>query len=525
MSTPNSLVAPKSVGAGEVHEEVPDGEEELSKIVSFFVYRDVNLLAKFFDSGSFLALEKRFSRLRMLDVSKCFHSIYTHSVTWAVKNKDFAKENSSLYAFEQQFDRLMQRQNYNETNGILVGPELSRIFAEVIFQRIDTNLIKRASENSLIFGKHYEFRRYVDDFFLYANDEETVDLIEGFLRTEVAAYKMYLNEGKADNFSRPFVTPLSAAKREIHRTIYELKDVVDEVKNAQGPALFRGISRRVKSKTLEARLIIGEHGVGFHNVSGWTLSLLKVMIQELVGSASTLKGDEEERAGCIERALWSLLTLVFYVANLDIRVTTTYSLAHVLSVMKHPGFKRLQDRSDWIEHVMLKETIDLLSASHGAFFDRMRRVDAVETFNILIVGAYYLGRTFTRHGAVQAVARELLSVDITYFIYITLKYVFLQDRPQFSVDLANLNSKAIDRVVAGKNDLAIDAELYLLLCDLLSSPDLSNEQKRRLWKEVLPGTPSNQKLKFVAARCGFADWEGVRIGHLIARKRLRPVYE
>ena len=36
----------------------------------------------------------------------------------------------------------MQRLNYNETNGIVIGPEFSRIFAEIILQRVDKEVEK-----------------------------------------------------------------------------------------------------------------------------------------------------------------------------------------------------------------------------------------------------------------------------------------------------------------------------------------------------------------------------------------------
>lgn len=48
------------------------------------------------------------------------------------------------------WDKMMQEMNYNETNGIVIGPECSRIFAEVIMQYVDQMveqqlLIKMAS--------------------------------------------------------------------------------------------------------------------------------------------------------------------------------------------------------------------------------------------------------------------------------------------------------------------------------------------------------------------------------------------
>ena len=59
----------------------------------------------------------------------------------------------------------MQRVNYNETNGIIVGPEISRIFAEIILQRIDVNVVNRLKQSPylLTLGRDYEVRRYIDD--------------------------------------------------------------------------------------------------------------------------------------------------------------------------------------------------------------------------------------------------------------------------------------------------------------------------------------------------------------------------
>ncbi|KMS58823.1 hypothetical protein V473_08900 [Sphingobium cupriresistens LL01] len=526
-TTANRLEDYVKRGEADVHGESEPDTKELRNIVSFFVYRDINLLSKFFDSSMYLSLEKKFSKLRTLDISKCFHSIYTHSVTWAVKNKDFSKENSSLFAFEQQFDRLMQRQNYNETNGIIIGPELSRLFAEVIFQRIDLNVIESAKKSKLNYGIDFEFKRYVDDYFVYANDTEIIDLIEQIIQEEAFKYKLHINEGKSDNFTRPFVTPLSSAKREIHRVMYELKDTVDELHGGLEAEKFRFITRRVKSKTLESRLIIGEHGIGFHNVSGWALSLLRVMIFDLAKSAKGLRDikEDDDKCGYIERGLHALFSLVFYISSLDIRVTTTYSIGSILTVLTTKGFDKIRKRSDWIDHFVQKEMIDLLVASHSAFYRKMKRSDAVETFNLILLGSHYLGSNFYDRIEVRSVINDILGCDISYFSFITLKFVFLKDKSKFSNELSKLNSKAIDFVKMEKSKLSVDAESYLILSDLLSSPDLTNDEKRNIWSDVLPGSPSNAKLDFLKTRCGFVDWNGIRMTQLLMRRRLRPVYE
>src|SRR5690606_30067946 len=92
----------------------------------------------------------------LLDISKCFSSIYTHSVGWAIKGSAHSKATKQCQSFGSEFDRLMQRMNHDETNGICVGPEASRIFAEVILSSVDACIQDRAIKFDLIAGRDYE---------------------------------------------------------------------------------------------------------------------------------------------------------------------------------------------------------------------------------------------------------------------------------------------------------------------------------------------------------------------------------
>jgi hypothetical protein len=527
--TANELDNKATQKTGQVHVE-PEQEleqKDVSRAISFFTYRDINLLSKFFDSPAYLALEKRFSKLRTLDVSRCFYNIYTHSVTWAVKSKRFAKENANAHSFEQKFDKLMQKMNYNETNGIVVGPEISRIFAEVIFQRIDTELFAKLAEGPgpLRQGVDYDLRRYVDDYFLYANDVTILDRVQRELETILEEYKLYLNESKINNLERPFVTPLSTARRQVRRAMFDLKASVDDVRNSQDPRDFRRLSQVVKGKTLETRLIIGEHGVGFHNISSWCLSLLQSMIAELFNGASKITDNDEQRLNCFERSLWALFSLVFYIVSLDIRVPTTYALGNLLTVRESEGYRRLLEHSDWIDHVIESELIELATHSHNAFYVKAGCRDAVETLNILIMGSHMFGPSFVNNAEITGIIDDLMKGPPSYFIYISLKFVFLKDKASHASRLEALNAAANQVVVDHRRDLSTFSEKYLLFCDLLSAPDLSADQKRELWKAVLRWEPSNATFGSLAAICGFVDWGGLRLTHSLRRRRLRPVYE
>src|SRR5206468_4547123 len=116
--------------------EVEDITEEMSYASSYFAYSRFSHLHKFFESDDFTQLEKRFSQMQHLDIAKFFASLYTHSVSWAVrgktrtKNQRFAGGRQNKIAgesFDVAFDDLLQQLNYRETHGIPVGPELCRI--------------------------------------------------------------------------------------------------------------------------------------------------------------------------------------------------------------------------------------------------------------------------------------------------------------------------------------------------------------------------------------------------------------
>ncbi|MEQ1666051.1 MAG: antiviral reverse transcriptase Drt3b, partial [Bdellovibrionales bacterium] len=169
---------------------------------SFFAYHGYDRLYKFFNSLDYFSLEKQFSVLMTLDVSKCFDSIYTHSLSWAVKDKEFTKSNVSVSStFAQEFDRVIRHGNHNETNGIPIGPEASRIFAEILFQEIDRLTIAKLKDFK--FGDHYTFRRYVDDVFIYAENEQMATKVYEVYADVLVAFNLHANTAKSAIYKRP----------------------------------------------------------------------------------------------------------------------------------------------------------------------------------------------------------------------------------------------------------------------------------------------------------------------------------
>lgn len=211
----------------EVEPEILD--EETKYIKSYFTYKPIDLIYKFYERNEYQRLEQRFNYLLEFDISKCFYHIYTHSITWAVKDKESAKRNHTKVSFENSFDKVMQLANYNETNGIVVGPEISRIFAEIILQQIDINVLSKLEQRQLIFGVDFEIRRYVDDYFVFSNDEKTLQIIKKLFQNELTFYKLYLNSSKEEIKTTPFITNIAVGKRELKHLLNSLYDSLFEV--------------------------------------------------------------------------------------------------------------------------------------------------------------------------------------------------------------------------------------------------------------------------------------------------------
>lgn len=82
------------------------------------------------------------------DITRFYPSIYTHSIAWAAYGKERVKRNLTAYkgSLADRIDLLVRSCNRNQTVGIPVGPETSRIIAEVISARIDSEYRSRFPE-------------------------------------------------------------------------------------------------------------------------------------------------------------------------------------------------------------------------------------------------------------------------------------------------------------------------------------------------------------------------------------------
>jgi hypothetical protein len=114
-----------------------------------------------------------FSHVLHTDVTDCYGSLYTHSISWALHGLNLAKEKrheESLIG--NKIDAHIQASRYGQTNGISQGSVLMDFVAEIVLAYVDHEITAKL-------GKPKDFRvlRYRDDYRIFTNSDERAEAI------------------------------------------------------------------------------------------------------------------------------------------------------------------------------------------------------------------------------------------------------------------------------------------------------------------------------------------------------------
>lgn len=128
------------------------------------------------------------------DIARFYPSIYTHSISWAVYGKPFAKANYKSAAFKTSFgnylDEAVRAGQEGQTIGIPIGPDTSRVISEIIAVEIETELQKTLS------NWMHRSVRYVDDMIIGIDDLESDADVLSKLSAALYEYELEINAGK-----------------------------------------------------------------------------------------------------------------------------------------------------------------------------------------------------------------------------------------------------------------------------------------------------------------------------------------
>lgn len=132
------------------------------------------------------------------DITDCYGTIYTHSLSWALHTKKVAKkrenrnENSLIGVA---IDNHLQDMSYGQTNGIPQGSTLMDFVAEIVLGYVDLLLAERITKLKIT---DYKILRYRDDYRIFANDSYEVEQITKELSEILSEIGLRLNAEKTE---------------------------------------------------------------------------------------------------------------------------------------------------------------------------------------------------------------------------------------------------------------------------------------------------------------------------------------
>ncbi|WP_261886165.1 antiviral reverse transcriptase Drt3b [Vibrio pomeroyi] len=493
---------------------------------TFLSYGSYSKLNKFFDSREFLLLERKFNHFWSIDISKFFDSIYTHSISWALKSKDFAKESREKSDYSSFFDKLMQRSNYNETNGIVIGNEVSRIFAETIMQAIDSDVEYELEEKSqLKHGSDYSIRRYVDDYFIFGNSTSDLDLIISKIESKLRFYKLHLNEKKFIKRNRPFITNITRAKIDTLDAIGWLFDLIFGKSDSQKLSLIKK-PNVVKRKFIDRIMAASYQDQDAYVVMcNYSIAAIENKINSIIKSEEFISSDFSSQ----KNALLTLLDISFHLFNISPNSSNSLKVSKACySIYKF----FLENHDEDIDMLALEISNQIESFfSSGTFNNMASNVNAfvpIEFSNILciskVMGDHYLltnsafSNVFNIEGLRSTSTEYLTSEDCCDYFHIMTALYYAGDVEEYSRFIDTI-TKEIGKRLGDLSRIRFDARICYLFLDSMSCPYIDGRRKRNwakkfekdMFKRELPEDESEELYQTLISNTWFICWDKEKV--------------
>jgi hypothetical protein len=502
-------------------ESVEVRDRESHALHSYFVYREVASLHRFYESRSYLEAEKHYSALTRLDLSRCFDSIYTHSIAWALHEREVVKRDIASHksTFAGEFDALMQLMNDNETNGILIGPEVSRIFAEMILQGADRSLERVLRARGVVPGRDYQVLRYVDDYFIFHNDPAIERVIVSELENELRPYKMNLNSAKEERLIAPYVSPMSSAKRALNRAITkQLPLLASDLNVVTGEHVIKNLLHEFKTVVLQSGLSAGD-------LANYSMAVVESRLEEVLRVAA--KGADAELSALSSATIVHLLPLLsgsieflFYVYGSNPLVSGGVKVARTVAMVR-------RFMSEWTFPYSSRLLVDeLIGRECSRLLRRMKLEGGVESVYLLDILAelpqdHDLSEAEFGHVTggfpFSSDRGELAMLEV----FAVLRYAGPRAHLQPFVRASEVWLRS--RADALQELLRPSSELVILVLDAIASPWVDDAVKGYLLRLFVPKASNARAVELGALQEGwFGRW---RWDDLYAELRLKRVHE
>jgi Reverse transcriptase (RNA-dependent DNA polymerase) len=470
---------------------VEEEDREYEQLGSYFVYQKYRNIHRFFESYEYHRSEKKYEAMVQIDVNKCFDSIYTHSLPWSVLGKDQTKFKleESKTTFGGRFDALMQNLNHKETNGIVIGPEFSRIFAEVILQSVDFELITKLSERENLTHKiDYEIFRYVDDFFVFYNKESTQIKIFETLQAILKSKKLSINTAKIKHYQKPIITEITIAKELISTLLNEeINPVCEEEEPIPGylTAPKRNLVCSINANRLITRYksAIKGSGVTYGDLQNYTFGIAENKLEKLFKAYVECDKLDRDRKR-LTKAMFAIMEYAFFCYSASPKVNHTIRLCRMIATSV--DFLHAQGIPYELKHLLFKYIHEnVMQQLEKNTMSTHREVESL----YLLISLSHIGREYWL--PVSVILRHFLIKEeegtgnyvrpsfMSHFA-VTVLLSYIKDKVRYLKLKTFLEAHIIAKLEHVAAYCNKDAEALIMLLDIVVCPYISLATKTRI---------------------------------------------
>lgn len=558
---------------GDHYDSIESYLNEYENLKTYFTYKKYTNIYRFYEDYRYQRAEKKYNYLLKFDISKCFDSIYTHSLVWAILGKSIVKDHvsKSQSTFAGKFDKFMQSINYGETNGILIGPEFSRIFAELIFQKIDQTVeLKLAQQKNIHLGRDYECYRYVDDYFLFFNDDKVKEIIMTLFRLELKEYKLGLSDAKTKLYDKPIITEITMAKMKIVELLddnikfkieeAEVGNLNEEEEESGGVGINDKFTIYINPNKVSAKFktILKECNVSYKDVLNYTLATVARKIDVIIRrfdkkfreycekeAKGLLNHDTARKKYNLEKRftafIINILDFIFFIYTVHPKVNSTIKLSIVLeAIISHFKGRYFFDRKAFKKFSPInKECIfKKVQDEIRLVLEKTKVSDhtQIETLFLLVV-LKELGNNYMLPESVISNyfcakknddSEELQCAENLHVLSVCMLLFYIGNNSKY----CNLKQAILKHVIQKFENIElgkrrINTELTILLFDLLSCPFLDISFKKKLLSLSQVNSPTEQDgiISFSdKQKYWFTKWKDINLGRELNAKISLEVY-
>lgn len=507
-----AVVQKKPKGFPKYLSDEPQDSYPEESIKHFFAYKHYHNINEFYDDYRYLRAERRFALMEKTDLEHCFDSVRPEQLSEAMFGCVMGcAEGTMPYHFWQLNQSYENRpENGGSGTGLVIGPEFSRLYAEIILQRVDVDCETKLEREGIELNRDYVFYRYVDDGFLFCNTEDVrtrFNVVYG-----VCLAKYGLKQGGEDKHMyfnrRPFLESITAGKLALKQLIEErfenrLKTFRGFVKVQSGD-YDTPTALDYKAFIQAFRAIMQTYGLKYKEVLSYALGVIDKRLGKLLHDYNDLykqycqaeyMDDISEQGLLIKQQyecdflsfLDNLVDVLFYFFSCDSRMNTSIKVVGIINRLQlfvrgmyrfdngDESAKFAQQQIDAFDAMVTDQTQKLFASVCSA------NVNHIETLNFLELQKI-MSTSVQLHPRKVEALYEAVSDHLNFFVVFQL-FHFVKNDNRYDGLKRNL-TEWIKRTIAPlfEQEAVSDTEAVLTLLETLCCPWVTKQEKEQIMR-------------------------------------------